>query len=101
MPELTENNTKEHVLRTQWPGPLTVRLAEKEDNKRGRGSAHTTTITKLCPNKKLLRGAPKTRTIRMLDAVKGTVRQVHEDVRKQENMAGIRPGRRPRKVAAC
>ena len=90
--ELTENSTKEHVMRTQWPTPPTVRLAEKEDSKRGRGTTRTTTVTKLCPTKKLPCRAPKTRTMGMMDAVKGSMRQVHRYVRQQENMASIRRG---------
>ena len=97
--ELTEDSTKEYVMRTQWPGPPTVRLAQKEENKQGRGATRTTTVTKLCPNEKLPSGAPKMRTIRMMDVVKGSLRQVHNYVRQQKNMAGIRLGHRPKEVA--
>ena len=59
------------------------------------------TVTKLCPNEKLLSRVPQTTVIRMLDAVESCLRQAHKYVRKQEKSTNIRPERWLRILAVC
>ena len=56
------------------------------------------TTTKLCPNKKLPSGAPKTRVIRIMDAVKGALKPVLRYVRARKQASLARLGGWPRGV---
>ena len=91
----------EPALRMQWPGPPVVKADPMELEKRGRGTSHTVATTKPCPNKKLPSGAPKTRAIRFMDAVKGALKQVLRYVRAQEQAGLTRVGGWPRGVEQC
>ena len=94
--ELGEDGTMESTVRMHWPGPPVAKTDAKELEKRGQGTLRTVAITKLCPNKKLPSGAPKTRVIRILDAVKGAVKQVLRYVWAQEQANLARLGGWPR-----
>ena len=82
--KLREDITVELTLRMHWPGPPVVKTDPREVDKRGRGTSCTVTTTRLCSNKKLPSGAPKTRVIHIMDAVKGALKQVLRYVRAQE-----------------
>ena len=99
--ELGEDSTVESALRVHWPGPPVVKADPMELEKRVRGTSHTVATTKLCPNKKLPSGAPKTRAIRIMDAVKGALKQVLRYVRAQEQAGLTRVGGWPRGVEPC
>ena len=73
---LHKDCTAASVMRSQWPGPPVLKITKPERNQRGRGATGTTTATKLCPNKKLPSGAPKTRVIKLMDAIKGSLKPV-------------------------
>ena len=53
---------------------------------RGRGTQATTYQTRLCPSKKLPTGAPKTRRIRALDSIKGSVKPVYTWAKRRERL---------------
>ena len=78
-----------------------VKTEPRQLDKRGRGTQRTITTTKLCPNKKLPSGAPKTRVIRIMDTVKGALKQVLQYVRAHELAELTRLGRWPRGVKQC
>ena len=65
----------------------------QELDKWGRGTQGTMATTKPCPNKKLPSGAPKTRVIRIMDAVKGALKPVLRYVRAHETSGRTRPSR--------
>ena len=69
------------------PPPPALMQGGAHSEKRGRGTSSTTFTTKLCPNKKLPTAAPKTRVIRLLDAAKGSVRQVQRWAHGRERSA--------------
>ena len=57
--ELTEDSTKEHMMPTHAvAGPPDSATGGKGGQEAGRGSECTTTVIKLCSNKKLPSGAP-------------------------------------------
>ena len=91
----THTHTHTATMRTQWPGPPVLKPTNRELDRRGRGTTRTMTLTKLCPNKKLPSGAPKTRATQLLDAVR---RSPQRYVRWQEESLEAQPGRWPREV---
>ena len=88
-------------MRAQWLGPPVLRTSDIEMERRGRGTARTLTVTKLCPNKKLPSGAQKTRAIQLMDAVRGSLKPVQRHVRRQEESLAIQRGRLPQEVERC
>ena len=96
--DVREDGRAGATLRTQWPGPPVLRTTGLEMDRRGRGTTRTMTVTKLCPNKKLPSGAPKTRAIRLMDAVRGSRKPVQRYVRWQEESPEAQPARWPREV---
>ena len=95
---LEEGVASHDVMRLHWRGPPSLLPAERDSNIRGRGTAATTTVTKLCPNKKLPSGAPKTGLIRMMDAIKGALKPVQRYIRARESQTCPAPGPWPREV---
>ena len=87
MTQDAEGNTAKWLLQHRWTGPPTLTQGSTLSEKRGRGTSSTTFTTRLCPNKKLPTGAPKTRFIRLLDAAKGSVQQVQRWVRGRDRLA--------------
>ena len=73
----------------------------QELDKRGLGTLHTTSITKLCPNKKMPSGAPKTKAIQIMDAMRGALKLVLRYVREQEIFVETRPCRGPRRCSGA
>ena len=67
--DLHDDGSAEATMRTHWLGPLVLLTSDLEVDRWGRGTTRTLTVTKLCPNKKLPSGAPKTGAIQLMDAV--------------------------------
>ena len=61
--DLQDDGSAEATMRAQWPGPPVLRTSGIEMDRQGRGTTRMLTVTKMCPNKKLPSGAPKTRAI--------------------------------------
>ena len=80
------------------PGAAHVRYL---DGQRRRGTTRTLIVTRLCSNKKLPNGAPKTRAIQPMDAVRGSLKPLQRLVRRQEESLAIQPGGWPREVERC
>ena len=70
---------------------------------RGRGTQATTCQTRLCPSKKLPTGAPKTRRIRALDSIKGSIKPVYTWAKWRERLpvGGQLAAQWPRDVEDC
>ena len=99
--KLDEDGTAASVMRSQWPGPPVLKVTKPEMNERGRGATHTTTVTNLCRNKKLPSGAPKMRVIKLMDAIRGSLKPVLRYVHQRETSEEIRPGKWPTEVQRC
>ena len=76
--DLREDSRAEATMRTQWPR---AKATDREWDRRGRGTMRTVTVTKLCPNKSLPSGVPKTRVIQLLDVVRESLKPVQPYVR--------------------
>ena len=99
--KLDEDCTAASVMQSQWPGPPVLKMTEPEMSERGRGTTRTTTVTKLSPNKKLPSRAPKTRVIKLMDAIRGSRKSVLRYVHRREASEEIRPGKWPIEVQRC
>ena len=97
--KLDEDCTATSVMQNQWLAPPVLKVTEPEMSERGRGTTRTTTVTRLCPNKKLPSGAPKTRVIQVMDA--GSLRPVQRYVHQQDTCEEVGPGGWPREVHRC
>ena len=99
--KLDEDCTAASIMQSQWPGPPILKVTKPEMNERGRGTTHTTTVAKVCPNKKLPSGAPKTRMIKLMNAIRGSLKPVLRYVHQREASEEIRPGKWPTEVQRC
>ena len=103
LPEDTAGHTAEPILRTQWRGPPAALPTGDAAEHTGRGTQATTYQTRLFPSKKLPTGAPKTRRIRALDSIKGSIKPVYTWAKRRERLhvGGQLATQWPRGVEDC
>ena len=101
--EDTAGHTAERILRTQWRGPPVAVPTGDAAEHRGRGTQATMYQTRLCPSKKLPTGAPKTRRIRALDSIKGSIKPLYTWAKRRELLpvGGQVATQWPREVEDC